>query len=142
MKDLIILVGIVVLAAALASDARPGEWTCDRATDRSLAILTALSMEKNATLVVRCSAGKPRISLGWGMAGGSGPVLVTTQIDDAEPTNAWWPRSVDRKEFQFAGDQAAYLRALQAGRTLGFGSRRMPYLWQMRGPVAMTLGRM
>ena len=53
------------------------------------------------------------------MAGGWGPLLVTTQLDDAEPTNAWWPRSVDRKELQFAGDQAAYLRALQAGRTLG-----------------------
>ena len=119
MKDLINLVGIVVLAAAPASDARPGEWTCDRATDSSLAILTALSKERNATLVVRCSAGKPRISLRWGMAGGSGPVLVTTQLDDAEPTSAWWPRSVDRKEFQFAGDQAAYLRGLQAGKALG-----------------------
>jgi len=119
MQDLIVLAGIVALAAAPVSRARPGEWTCDRAQDgSSRAILTSLSRDSSGTLVVRCSAGKPSISLRWGMAGGSGPVLITTRLDDGEPTSAWWLRSVNRKEFQFTGDHSAYLRALRVGKTL------------------------
>lgn len=119
MKDLIVLVAISTFAAPPVTSARPGQWTCNRAQDGgSWAVLTTVSREKNAALVVRCSAGKSSISLKWGMAGGSGPVLVTTRVDDGEWTRTWWPRSVDRKESQFAGDQSAYLRALRGGETL------------------------
>ena len=119
MKDLIVLIAIGTFAAPPVSSARPGQWTCNRSSDGgSSAVLTALSRENNAALVVRCSAGKPSFSLKWGMAGGSGPVLVATRVDDGEWTRTWWPRSVDRKEFQFTGDQSAYLHALRVGKTL------------------------
>ena len=119
MKDLIVLVAISTFAAPPVSSAPPGQWSCDRANDGgSSAVLTTLSREKNAALMVRCSAGKPSVSLRWGMAGGRGPFLVATRVDDGDWTKTWWLRSGDRHGIQFAGDQSAYLRALRVGKTL------------------------
>jgi hypothetical protein len=117
MKDLIVLAGIVASAVAPVSSAGPGEWTCHHAKDGS-SLLAVSSKESNGTLLVRCAEGKPSISLKWGMAGGSASTLVSTRLDQREPTRSWWPRSVGRKEVQFAGDQLAYLRALRGGKTL------------------------
>lgn len=119
MKDLIVLIAIATSAAAPVSSARAGEWTCKRGGDgHSWSVLTASSKENSGTLVVRCTAGQPSLSLRWGIAGSPGPVLVTMRLDDGESTSTWWLRSVDRREFRFAGDPAAYLRALQVGKSL------------------------
>jgi hypothetical protein len=124
MKHLIVLVGVFACAAAAAAVSgselgRPGQWTCHRAKDGSLqAVLGVQSNENNGMLLVRCSVGKPSVSLKWDIPAGSRPTLVITRLDQAEPSSSLWPRSIDMREAEYPGDDAAYLQALRVGTTL------------------------
>jgi len=130
-KDLIVIVGIVASAAAVAPVSgdefgRPGKWTCHRAGDGTLqAVLRVQSEENNGILLVRCSGGKPSISLKWDIPARSRPTLIITRLDQAEPSSSLWPRAIDRREAEYPGDDVAYLQALRWGKTLAV--RVSPY---------------
>jgi hypothetical protein len=140
MKDLIVLVGVVASAAAGASVsggefARPGDWTCHRAKDGSpQAVLGVVSNENNGMLLVRCTSGRPTISLKWGNYAGSHSTSVTMRLDQGESALSSWQPSTDRKEAQYPGDHAAYLRDLQQRKTLSV--RLTPYPVTPFVPVA------
>jgi hypothetical protein len=131
MKDLIVIVGIVASAAAVAPVSgdeflRPGEWTCHRARDGTLqAVLGVQSNENNGILLVRCSGGKPSISLKWDIPAGSQPTLIITRLDQAEPSSSLWSRAIDRREAEYPGDDVAYLQALRGAKALAL--RVSPY---------------
>ena len=131
MKHLIVLVGVFASGAAVAPVSGgefggPGQWTCHRAKDGSLqAVLGVQSNERNGMLLVRCSVGKPSISLKWDIPADLRPTLVITRLDQAEPSSSLWPRSIDRREAEYPGDDAAYLQTLRVGKTLAV--RVSPY---------------
>ena len=131
MKHLIVLVSVVASAAGGAplrggESSRPGDWTCHMAKDGSLqAVLGVVSAENNGMLLVRCSSGRPTVSLKWGNYVGSGPTSVTTQLDRGEPVISSWTPSTDGKEVRYPGDHAAYLQELKRRKTLAV--RLTPY---------------
>ena len=143
MKDLVVLVAVVASAAAGApvrggEVARPGDWICHLAKDGSpQAVLGVVSNENKGMLLVRCSSGRPTISLTWGNYVGSRPTSVTTRLDQGEPVLSSWQASPDRKEAQYPGDHAAYLQDLQ--RRKGLAVRLTPYPVTPLVPVA-TVG--
>jgi len=123
MKHLIVLVGVAASAAAGApvpgEPARPGQWTCHRAKDGSpQALLAVVSNENNGMLQVRCSSGRPTISLKWGNYVGSRPTSVAMRLDQGEPAVSSWRPSADKTETEYPEDHAAYLQELQRRKTL------------------------
>jgi len=117
MTGLALVLGVAAAAMGSSSGgSRASQATCDRAKEEAVVALQA--KQKNGTLLVRWWAGKPSISIKWPGYGGWRSILVSARLDVAEPQVAWWPRAVGRREAQYPGDQASYLRDLAAGKTL------------------------
>ena len=95
---------------------RSVEAVCDRA--KNGVVVAVQAKEKNGTLLVRWTAGGPSVSIKWPGYGGWRVVLVSARLDSAEPQMGWWTRAVGRREAQYPGDPATYLRDLAAGKTL------------------------
>ena len=117
MTGLMVVVGVAVAAVGSSSGGgRSSEAACDRAKDEAVVAIQA--KEKKGTLLARWTAGRPSISIKWPSYGGWRPILVSARLDVAEPQVAWWPPAVGKREAQYPGDQASYLRDLAAGKTL------------------------
>ncbi len=136
MRQLFVLVVVASAAGGVAvlggEVARPGVWTCHRAKDGSRqALLGVASAENNGMLLVRCSFGRPTVSLKWANYVGSSPTSVATRLNGGEPVVSRWLPSSDSKELEYSGDHRVYLRELQGQRTLAV--RLIPY------PVALPV---
>jgi len=117
MTGLMLVFGVAVSAVGSSSGgSRSSDAACDRAKEEAVVALQA--KQKNGTLLVRWTAGRPSISIKWPSYGGWHPVLVSARLDVAEPQVAWWTRAVGKREAQYPGDQGSYLRDLAAGKTL------------------------
>jgi len=117
MTGLMVVLGVTVAAVGSSTSVvRSGEWRCQRSNDGAVVELRA--QDDKGTLLVRWTAGRPSISIKWPDYGGTRSVLVWAQRDEAKPSVALWPRAVGRREVQYPGDQASYLRDLVAGKIL------------------------
>jgi hypothetical protein len=112
-----VVLGLAVAAGGSStSGIRSGEWRCQRSKDGAVVELRA--KDDKGTLLVRWTAGRPSISIKWPDYVGTRSALVSAQLDQARPSVAFWPRAVGRREVQYPGDQASYLRDLAAGKAL------------------------
>jgi len=117
MAGLMVVLGVAVAAVGSStSGLRSGEWRCQRSKDGAVVELRA--QDNKGMLLVRWTAGRVSISIKWPDYGGTRSVLVSAQLDQAKPSVALWTRAVGRREVQYSGDQASYLRDLAAGKTL------------------------
>jgi len=117
MTGLVAVLGVAVAAVGSStSGIRSGELPCQRSKDGAVVELRA--KDDKGKLLVRWTAGRPSISIKWPDYGGTPSVLVSAQLDQAKASVALWPRAVGRREVQYPGDQASYLRDLVAGKAL------------------------